>query len=157
MTDFPSLSSASVPARPLAAAIALVIRKDAILLVRRANPPDAGKWGFPGGKIEHGETMEEAAIRELEEETGVTARSLGILDVQDSFARNERGEIQFHYILIAVLCEWLDGEPVAGDDALEALWFPISTLPWSELALSENVAETAVLAAKALMEQEQNN
>ncbi|MEN7538812.1 NUDIX domain-containing protein, partial [Aurantiacibacter flavus] len=57
------------PQRPIAATIAVVLREGQVLLVRRANPPDAGRWGFPGGKIETGETIEQAAIRELYEET----------------------------------------------------------------------------------------
>ncbi|MFX6119029.1 NUDIX domain-containing protein, partial [Acinetobacter baumannii] len=67
------ISAQSGPAseRPIPATIAVVLRDDRVLLVRRANPPDAGRWGFPGGKIERGETIAEAAIRELMEETAV--------------------------------------------------------------------------------------
>jgi len=136
--------------RPIAATIAVVIRGDEVLLVRRANPPDAGLWGFPGGKIEQGETLTQAALRELHEETGVTAEALRAFTAVDVFDRDPEGALHRHFILIAVLCRWVAGEPVAGDDALEARWVDHATLADAGLALSLDVAEVAAQAA-ALM------
>src|SRR5690349_4859297 len=110
---------------PVPAVIAVVIREGRVLLVRRANPPDAGLWGFPGGKIEFGETVEAAAIRELLEETGVQGEAQDVLTTLDILVPSDDGGLRQHYILIAVRCRWLSGEPVAGDDALEARWHPI--------------------------------
>lgn len=118
-----------------------------VLLVRRANPPDAGRWGFPGGKINQGETLAQAALRELREETGVSAEALHVFTAVDAFDRDDRGELQRHFILVAVLCRWTDGEPAAGDDALEARWFRLDDLSTSNLALSLDVAEVAHKAA----------
>lgn len=96
---------------PIPAIIAVVIHEDRALLVRRANPPDAGLWGFPGGKIEFGETVKNAAIRELLEETGTHAEALDIIATLDALVRDAGGEVQQHYILIAVQCRWVSGEP----------------------------------------------
>lgn len=137
----------SLPARPIAATIAVVIRANDVLLVRRANPPDAGRWGFPGGKMEIGETIQEAAVRELSEETGVRGEPLRVFAALDAFDRDESGALRHHYVLLAVLCRWIAGEPFAGDDALEAGWFKISDLDDDELALSLDVARVARQAA----------
>ena len=140
------------PAGPIAATIAAVIRNDQVLLVRRANPPDAGRWGFPGGKIEAGETIPDAALRELLEETGVAAEALRIFTAVDAFDRDAVGGLRRHFTLIAVLCRWISGEPIAGDDALEARWVRLGELDRSDLALSLDVAEVARQAADLMGE-----
>lgn len=133
--------------RPIAATIAVVIRDDRVLLVRRANPPDAGLWGFPGGKIERGESLEQATLRELREETGVSAEVLRIFNALDAFDYTSEGDVNRHFILIAALCQWSSGEPVAGDDALDACWVNLDELSVPSLPLSNNVAEVAAQAA----------
>ncbi|MBB4264722.1 NUDIX hydrolase [Roseospira visakhapatnamensis] len=135
--------------RPVAATIAAVFHEGRILLVRRANPPDMGRWGFPGGKIDFGETIESAAVRELFEETGVRARAGRVFTAVDVFDRDEGGCLRRHFLLIAVLCHWVSGTPVAGDDALEARWFRLDDLDEAGLALSLDVAKVARLAASA--------
>ena len=132
---------------PIPAVIAVVIRDGHTLLVRRANPPDAGLWGFPGGKIEFGETVQDAAARELVEETAVRAEAGDVLTTLDILVRDSSGAIQQHYILIAVQCHWVAGEPVADDDALEAGWFPIAELDPNQLPMSLDVD---VIARRAL-------
>ncbi|WP_137680317.1 NUDIX hydrolase [Aurantiacibacter suaedae] len=129
--------------RPVAATIAVVVRAGQVLLVRRANRPDAGRWGFPGGKIEAGETIEQAAIRELYEETAIRGEALQTFTAVDVFDHAEDGTLRRHFVLIAVLCRWLAGEPLAGDDALEAEWFCVDGLADANVALSVNVAEVA--------------
>jgi 8-oxo-dGTP diphosphatase len=133
--------------RPIAATIAVLLHQGRVLLVRRANPPDAGRWGFPGGKIEVGETIEAAAVRELVEETGVRAEVRCIFTAVDAFDHDASGRIRQHFVLIAVLCRWLLGEPIAGDDALEARWFALEELAGESLALSLDVARVAHQAA----------
>ena len=129
--------------RPIPAAIAVVIRSNHVLLVKRANPPDKGRWGFPGGKIDFGENVMQAAQRELLEETGVSGEPLQVFTAVDAFDRKPTGELSQHFLLVAVLCRYLSGEPKGNDDALEAQWFPLNTLASSELALSLDVAEVA--------------
>lgn len=139
------------PSRPIPATIAAVVRDGHVLLVRRANPPDQGRWAFPGGKIEVGERIEDAAARELFEECGVRAQPLRVFDAVDVFDHDEAGALRRHYILIAVLCRWQAGEPVAGDDALDARWVPLAELDGQALATSFGVAAVA-RKALALLE-----
>jgi 8-oxo-dGTP diphosphatase len=131
---------------PIPAVIAVVVHEGRALLVRRANPPDAGLWGFPGGKIEFGETVKDAAIRELREETGVHAAAQDVLTALDVLVRDAGRDIRQHYILIAVQCRWIAGEPIAGDDALEARWFPVADLKPNTPAMS---ADVDVIARRA--------
>jgi 8-oxo-dGTP diphosphatase len=90
--------------------------------VRRANPPLAGRWGFPGGVLELGETVAEGAMRELIEETGVVAEPKETLTVIDTIDRDDQGRIRYHYTLVAVLGSWQTGAGVPGDDADEVAW-----------------------------------
>ncbi len=135
------------PKRPVAAAIALVVKEDRILLVRRANRPDAGRWGFPGGKIDFGEPILAAAERELLEETGVNGQALRVITAVEALDEDEAGGgLRQHFILIGVLCRWLSGAPVAGDDALNTDWFSLAALKTGDLAMSLDVVKVASLA-----------
>ncbi len=122
---------------------AVVIRDGSVLLVRRANPPDAGLWGFPGGKIEFGEPLAAAAVRELFEETGVRADAGPIFTAVDALDRNSDVSVREHYVLVAALCRWREGEPIAGDDALEAGWHDITSLDNNLLVTSFGVTAVA--------------
>jgi 8-oxo-dGTP diphosphatase len=124
---------------PIPAVIAVIIREGQTLLVRRANPPDAGMWGFPGGKIEFGETVKDAAVRELLEETSIQGDAQDVITTLDILVRDSSGAMGQHYILIAVQCRWISGEPVAGDDALEARWFDVAELDPDRILMSADV------------------
>jgi len=127
---------------PIAAALAVVLRGERMLLVRRSHRPDAGRWGFPGGKIEPGETVIAAALRELAEETGVAAEAIEVLTALDVIRRD--GAVLHHYVLIAVLCRWSGGEGAAASDAEEIGWFDLAAL--RGLETSVDVEGVAVLA-----------
>ena len=121
----------SLPA-PVPAVGVVCLRGDAVLLIRRATPPMQGRWSLPGGRIEPGERVMDAALRELAEETGVVADLVGLIDVIDGiFPDSNR-----HYVLIDYAARWVSGEPVAGDDALEARFVPLTAIGdligWSE-------------------------
>ncbi|SFC08396.1 NUDIX hydrolase [Tropicimonas isoalkanivorans] len=131
--------------RPVVAVLAVVIRERSVLLVQRANPPDAGLWGFPGGKVEFGEQILDAAERELLEETGVRAKAQCVFNAVDAYDRPD-GALRQHFVLIAVRCEWEHGEPLAADDALDAKWIPLEALERA-VTLSQDVAEIARQAA----------
>ena len=141
-------SGPAITVTPVAAAIGVVLRGGEVLLIRRANQPDAGKWGFPGGKIEPGEPVQAAAARKVAEETGLVVRPLHVSTAVDAFHRNASGPLVTHYVLIAVLCEWVSGVPQAAGDALEAEWFPIETLESVDLVQSVDVARIASMAAR---------
>jgi ADP-ribose pyrophosphatase YjhB (NUDIX family) len=111
------------------------------LLVQRRNPPDAGLWGFPGGHVEPGETALDAAARELAEETGVVGRPRAYLDNIDVIERGADGALRFHFLLAAVLCDHVAGEPVAADDALDARWVTVADILAGRLPLSASVPD----------------
>jgi ADP-ribose pyrophosphatase YjhB (NUDIX family) len=110
------------PERPIVAVLAVVMRGERALIVQRAQQPNAGRWGFPGGVLELGETVRDGAMRELMEETGVTAAAADILNVHDAIHHDDEGRVQFHYTLIAVHGIWRVGEGVAADDAADVAW-----------------------------------
>ena len=126
----------------------MVVRGDRVLLVRRRNEPDAGLWGFPGGHVEPGETCGECAAREAAEETGVVVLPRGLLtNVEVVRRRGPRGP-GFHFVLVAVACDHVSGEPEAADDVSEARWVAVADVPAGRLALSQHV-ETLVSLAVA--------
>lgn len=129
---------------PRVGAIAVVLHNDRVLLVQRRNPPDAGKWGFPGGHVESGETALHAAARELAEETGVIARPRHYLTNLDIILRDETGQVQVHYLLAGVVCDFVSGTPVAGDDASAAAWVPFADV--AKLDCSADVQRVIDLA-----------
>jgi 8-oxo-dGTP diphosphatase len=110
------------PERPIVGVLAVVLRDNRALVVRRANPPMAGRWGFPGGVLDLGETVAQGAMRELFEETGVIAEAAGPLTVIDTIDRDEEGRVRYHYTLVAVIGHWRSGEGAPGDDADEVAW-----------------------------------
>ena len=131
--------------RPVLAALAVLVDGDRVLLVRRRNEPDAGLWGYPGGRVEPGETVFAAAERELAEETGVEAEAREFLTLLDVI-RHEAGELAHHFALVAVLCERHAGEPVAATDVSDAAWQPLADVLAGRLETSERVPEVARLA-----------
>lgn len=126
---------------PVPAVGVVCLRGDEILLIRRGAPPRLGEWSLPGGRIESGEGVRAAALRELREETGVEARLIGLIDVVDGIFP-DAGR---HYVLIDFVAEWISGEPVAGDDAADAAFVPVQRalelVTWSE---TRRIIEQAV-------------
>ncbi len=136
-----------MPQQPKLGALAVVLRGDDALLVQRKNPPDAGTWGYAGGHVEFGETFAEAAVRELHEETGVTARAVQLIDTAEFIHRNTQGDVIHHFVLGAVLCEYVSGDPVADDDALDAAWVALTDIYAKRLPMSDKVDDVARMAA----------
>lgn len=133
--DLPDLARFPAPG-PRLSVLAVVTRDTRrgpeVLLVRRANPPQPGHWGFPGGKVDWGEGLGQAALRELKEETGIDGADPVIFETVDlivpGLSESPSGAL-YHHLMVAVRLAWRGGEPVAGDDALEALWAPANALP----------------------------
>lgn len=113
-----------------------------VLLVKRGKEPFKGYWAFPGGAQEFGEMLEDAARRELAEETGLIAHALVFLGFADRIARNEDGEVTHHHVLARFLCEAFEGTARAGDDAAELRWVTLE-----EAAKLETVPQLLELIA----------
>lgn len=133
---------------PKIAALAVTVHSNQVLLVRRKNEPDAGLWGFPGGHLNLGETALFAAARELREETSVIGRPLQYLTNVDVIIRDEYGFITFHFLLAAVLCEYISGEPKADDDVSDAAWVEVDDVLSGKLRCSEHVDDVIQLATR---------
>ncbi len=99
-----------------------MLRGDEVLLVKRRYPPFEGRWSVPGGHVEPGESILEAARRELLEETGVEADPVGVIDVHELVVY-AGGSLAHHYVILDVLMEYRRGEPRPGGDALDARFF----------------------------------
>ncbi len=134
------------PERPLVGVMAVVLRGPRALLVRRGRPPMAGRWGFPGGLLELGESLAEGAVRELKEETGVVATPLETLTAVDSIARDGQGRVRVHYVLVAVRALWQEGEGVAGDDAEDVAWLSADEIRERGLPLAPQLLSLIALA-----------
>lgn len=114
----------------------------------RCQMPYAGHWGLAGGKIYMGESISEAAVCEIYEETGVRVAARQVFTALDAFGIRKGNQLHKHFILLAVLCNWLGGAPQARDDALEARRFAPGELAAENLALSLDVREVIALAQR---------
>lgn len=115
-----------------------------LLLAKRSHPPMPDIWSLPGGKIEPGETAADTALRELAEETGVRARLLGVIDINDVIIRDGDGALKAHYVIAAHAGLWIDREPVAASDAADARFVPIDQI--ETYALTPRAAEIIAAA-----------
>ena len=132
------------PETPLIGVGAVIVDEDRVLLVKRGRPPLAGEWSIPGGVLEVGEMLREAAVREAQEETGLTVAPNQILGVYDRVLR-EGTRVLYHYVLIDFLCRRVSGELTPGSDADEVRWFKREEIDGLNLA-----ADTAEVIKKGL-------
>jgi 8-oxo-dGTP diphosphatase len=122
------------PEVPLVGVGSIIIEGDRVVLVKRAHPPIQGQWSIPGGVLEVGEMVREAAIREAREETGLIVEPGELLGVFDRILRDAEKRVQYHYVLIDFLCRRTGGELSAASDAAEVRWFTLKELPALNLA-----------------------
>ena len=107
------------PVRPAVPAVgvgAVVIHRGKVLLIRRGKEPMRGRWVIPGGTVELGETLQEALVREVEEETGLRVEPREVVLVFDHIERDSAG-ITCHYVVIDYACDYVSGLPRVGSDA----------------------------------------
>jgi len=122
------------PEVPLVGVGAIIIENSRVVLVKRAHPPLQAEWSIPGGVLEVGERVREAAIREAREETGLTVEPGELLGVYDRILRDPGKRVQYHYVLIDFLCRRVAGDLDAASDAAEVRWFTREELPGLNLA-----------------------
>ncbi len=122
------------PEVPLVGVGAIIIEDARVVLVKRAHPPLQAEWSIPGGVLEVGELVREAAVREAREETGLTVEPGKLLGVFDRVLRDSQQRVQYHYVLIDFLCRRVAGDLAAASDAAEVRWFTREELPGLNLA-----------------------
>ena len=110
------------PAQPRAAVGAIVFKDEKVLLVKRGQPPSEGLWAIPGGSVKLGETLQEAAEREIQEETGIIIRATEPVFIFDAIQKDEKGQIRFHYVIVDLKADYIEGEPQGRSDAVDARW-----------------------------------
>jgi ADP-ribose pyrophosphatase YjhB (NUDIX family) len=138
--------SREYPAAPMVGIGIVLLRGETVLLIKRGRPPAAGEWSLPGGAQELGETAEEAARRELLEETGLTVGALTLIAHVDSIHHDEGGRVQYHYTILDFCAEYTGGEALAGGDVMQVAWvhpwdFDSYNL-WSEARRVISLAQT---------------
>ncbi|HWY15097.1 MAG TPA: NUDIX hydrolase [Rhizomicrobium sp.] len=108
----------------------------AILLIRRSKPPRLGEWSLPGGKVEFGETLHAALLREVREETGLDVQIVDLLDTAEIILDAEAGAASAHFVLVDFTVRAVSGTLAAGSDAADARWFSLDAIAklhlWSE-------------------------
>ena len=118
--------SREYPKFPIPGVGAVVLRevegRAEVLLIRRGSEPMAGGWSLPGGAVELGESVREACVRETLEETGLTVQALAEVEIVDIIHRDAAGRVQYHYVVVDILCRVLGGELLSGTDASEVAW-----------------------------------
>ncbi len=110
------------PDAPRAAVGAVVFKNGAVLLVKRGKSPSLGLWAIPGGSVRLGETLQAAAEREIQEETGVVIRCGQPVLTFDVIQRDDDDHVVYHYVIVDLAAEYVSGEPQAADDADDARW-----------------------------------
>lgn len=132
-------TSRRYPPAPICAVGALIYRGSRILLVRRGKAPSLGRWSVPGGRLRLGETLEAAVIRETREETCLEVRPLRIGKVVEHLLKDERGEIEYHYVIVDYVCQVVGGSPQPASDVSEVRFVEISDL--SQWDMTEGTAQ----------------
>lgn len=132
------------PDRPYLAVSAAIVRDGKVLVVRRARKPALNLYTLPGGAVEAGETLVEAVIREVREETQLTIEPLALAGTREAIMRDAQGRVERHFVILSFAARWLSGEPVLSEELDDARWLDPSEL--AELKTTEGLAEIVVAA-----------
>jgi len=121
------------PERPFVAVGTIVVREGCVLLARRGKEPSYGLWSLPGGAVDLGERLKDAAARETREECGIEIELTDVLEVVERMVRDPDGRVQFHYVIVDYLARWTSGDLAASLEVLEARWVAPEDFPQYEL------------------------
>jgi len=139
------------PAAPILAVSAAIVRDRKVLIVRRARPPARGLYTLPGGGVEVGETLVEAVVREVREETALVVEPVALAGYREAIARDDDGRIERHFVILPFAARWIAGEAMLSHELSEAMWLDPAALGGLDTTagLAEIVANAIALVAKA--------
>jgi 8-oxo-dGTP diphosphatase len=132
------------PQRPFLAVSAAIVRDGKVLVVRRARKPALNLYTFPGGAVEAGETLSEAAIREVREETALVIEPVALAGHREAIVRDAEGRIERHFVILCFAARWRAGEPALNEELDDARWVEPAEL--AALRTTEGLAEIAAAA-----------
>jgi 8-oxo-dGTP diphosphatase len=138
--------SRTYPTRPYLAVSAAIFRDSKVLIVRRARPPAQGVYTLPGGGVELGETLEEAVIREVREETALEVAPVALAGYRQAIARDEAGRIERHFVILPFAACWIAGEISLNEELAEAHWLAPTEL--TGLTTTEGLAQIVTAAQR---------
>jgi ADP-ribose pyrophosphatase YjhB (NUDIX family) len=138
----------SYPQRPFLAVSAAIVRDGHILVVRRARPPASNLFSLPGGVVEAGETLTDAVMREVREETGLAIEPVALAGFRETIARDGEGRIERHFVILCFAARWVGGEPRLNEELSEARWLRPSEL--AGLPTTPGLAEIVAAAFERL-------
>ena len=141
-------NSRTYPTRPYLAVSAAIFRDGRVLIVRRARPPAHGLYTLPGGGVELGETLEEAVIREVREETALEVAPVALAGYRQAIARDNAGRIERHFVILPFAARWIAGDIVLNEELAEAHWLNVAEL--AGLTTTEGLAQIVTAAAERL-------
>jgi 8-oxo-dGTP diphosphatase len=140
--------SRTYPTRPYLAVSAAIFRDGRVLIVRRERAPAHGLYTLPGGGVELGETLEEAVIREVREETALDVAPVALAGYRQAIARDGSGRIERHFVILPFAARWISGEIVLNEELAEAHWlFPAEL---AGLTTTEGLAQIVAAAAERI-------
>jgi 8-oxo-dGTP diphosphatase len=140
----------SYPERPFLAVSAAIVRAGRVLVVRRARAPADGLFSLPGGVVEIGETLTQAVIREVREETSLAIEPVGLAGFREAIGRDKDGRVERHFVILPFAARWLAGEPILNEELSEARWLRPAEL--AGLATTAGLAEIVASAFGLLHE-----
>jgi 8-oxo-dGTP diphosphatase len=134
------------PTRPYLAVSAAIFRDGRVLIVRRGRAPAHGLYTLPGGGVELGETLEQAVMREVREETGLAIAPLALVGFREAIARDAAGRIERHFVILPFAARWIAGDIALSEELAEADWRRPDEL--AGLKTTEGLAEIVAAAAE---------
>jgi len=132
------------PDRPFLAVSAAIIRDGRVLVTQRARGPGIGIWSMPGGVVEAGETLTEALVREIKEETALTIEPVTLAGHREVVVRDKDGRALRHFVILCFASRWVAGEPQLNEELSDARWLKLAEL--AELKTTEGLAEIVAAA-----------
>jgi 8-oxo-dGTP diphosphatase len=136
------------PTRPYLAVSAAIFRDGRVLIVRRARPPAHGLYTLPGGGVELGETLEQAVIREVREETALDIAPVDLVGYRQAIARDGDGRVERHFVILPFAARFIGGEISLNEELAEAHWLAPADI--SSLKTTEGLAQIVAAASKRI-------